>query len=219
MDIIKDVFKRSKINIDKLLKYGFIKENNTYKIIKNIDNDFRFELSINKDNITSVVYDNNTNEIYDNINIDSIDGAFINSLREKYKNILIDIKDNCFDRKYFIYEQSNRIASYIINKYNDYPEFLWDDTPTFGVFRKKKNNKWYGLIGNINKNKIDNENKDIEVMNLKIDEDKINELVCKNGYYRAYHMNKRLWITIVLDDTLKDEEIYNLIDESYNNVR
>lgn len=32
-------------------------------------------------------------------------------------------------------------------------------------------------------------------------------------------MNKKSWITIILDDTLQDETIIKLIDISYKNVR
>lgn len=35
------------------------------------------------------------------------------------------------------------------------------------------------------------------------------------GVFPAYHMNKQNWITIILDDTLSDAEIYSLIDRSF----
>ena len=38
----------------------------------------------------------------------------------------------------------------------------------------------------------------------------------KEGFYKAYHMNKKSWISIILNDTLNNKEIYELIDESYN---
>ena len=53
-------------------------------------------------------------------------------------------------------------------------------------------------------------------INLKLNEDTITNLLNKKGYYKAYHMNKKKWITIILDDTVKDEEIIFYIQESYN---
>ena len=38
----------------------------------------------------------------------------------------------------------------------------------------------------------------------------------ENGFYPAYHMNKKSWITVVLDETLKDATIMELIEKSYN---
>lgn len=46
----------------------------------------------------------------------------------------------------------------------------------------------------------------------------IKELIKMDGFYRAYHMNKKSWISIILDNTLDNEIIYSLIDQSYNNV-
>ncbi|WP_366445193.1 MmcQ/YjbR family DNA-binding protein [uncultured Selenomonas sp.] len=36
-----------------------------------------------------------------------------------------------------------------------------------------------------------------------------------NGCYPAYHINKRCWISIVLDDTMKDDDIWPLLAESH----
>jgi predicted DNA-binding protein (MmcQ/YjbR family) len=38
------------------------------------------------------------------------------------------------------------------------------------------------------------------------------------GIYEAYHMNKKNWITIIFDETLKDSEIESLVDKSYNSI-
>ena len=213
MDIEKSIFTRCNKNIKKLLDYGFIKENDYYKYQKKfLDDDFLAEIIIKDNNVSGNVYDLVSNCLYTNIRLE-VDNGFINSVRNSYKDILIDIKNNCFDNLYFKYQQTNRIVNYIISKYSDYPEFPWDDCN--GIFRNKRNNKWYALIMLINKNKIDNINKEIEVINLKLNEEEIKDLIKKEGYYQAYHMNKKMWITISLDDTLTDKEIIKCIDKSY----
>jgi predicted DNA-binding protein (MmcQ/YjbR family) len=35
------------------------------------------------------------------------------------------------------------------------------------------------------------------------------------GIYPAWHMNKKNWITIVLDDTLSDEQLFGLVNQSF----
>ena len=67
---------------------------------------------------------------------------------------------------------------------------------------------------NINESKLNNGSEDIEIINVKLDKDKILSLLNKKGFYKAYHMNKNNWISIILNDTLKDDEIFKLIDES-----
>lgn len=43
-------------------------------------------------------------------------------------------------------------------------------------------------------------------------------MLLHHGFYEAFHMNKRNWISIVLDNTLSDEEICRWIDNSYEMV-
>ena len=41
------------------------------------------------------------------------------------------------------------------------------------------------------------------------------ELRKKEGIYPAYHMNKKSWITIVLDETVHDDVLFDLLAESH----
>jgi predicted DNA-binding protein (MmcQ/YjbR family) len=56
----------------------------------------------------------------------------------------------------------------------------------------------------------------VEVINLKLDKEKIPELIKRHGFYPAYHMNKKYWISIVLDNIISDKELLTLVEESYN---
>lgn len=216
MTIEEEVFKRCNINYKKIEKYGFKLENNIYIYEKCfLDNEFKAIIKIDNNKITGKVIDLQMNEEYTNIRTE-MNGEFVNKVREEYKLILNDIKNNCFDTKYFIFEQTNRINKYIKDKYNIDPEFLWEKFPGFSIYRNKSNNKWFGLISNIDYSKIDNKTGEIEILNIKLNSDKIKELLNKKGFYKAYHMNKVEWITLLLDDTLEDDEIFKLIDESYN---
>ena len=71
---------------------------------------------------------------------------------------------------------------------------------------------------NLKRGKIENNDniEKVEVINLKLSEEKISQLLNKKGFYKAYHMNKKKWITIILDNTIEDEEIIAYIKESYN---
>jgi len=40
-------------------------------------------------------------------------------------------------------------------------------------------------------------------------------LIQENGIMPAYHMNKQHWITVLLDGTVQDEKVCNLIDMSF----
>ncbi len=217
MTIEEKIFVKTKINFNKILEYGFKKNKNLYEYKKNIMNDtFRVDIKINDTGIVKgKIYDLITKDEYTNFRIENNTGLFKNQVLDEYKKILEDIKNKCFEEENFIYDQSNRIAKLIKEKYGDEPNFEWDKFPFYGVF--KNNNKWYSIIMNIDKSKIEqNFNGEIEIINIKLEPLKIEKLLTKKGFYPAYHMNKKNWITIILDNTISDNDIMNLIDESYS---
>ncbi len=218
MNFEDEIFKKYTVDYEKLLKYGFIKDNNDYKYSKEfMDSNFRADIYITNDGkIKGKVIDLSFDEEYINFRIEEQTGEFVGQVREEYKNILLDIRNNCFATNYFIYEQSNRIAKLINEKYNVTPEFLWETAPNYGVVRNSRSNKWFGIIMNIDKSKIiPEETGEIEVLNVKLDDDVPKYLETK-GIYPSYHMSKKSWVSIILDNTLSDEKIMKLIDISFH---
>lgn len=214
---IEQLLSRVRFNLKALDEYGFIKEDDTYIYSTYIMNDeFRVDISIYNNQLTSKIYDNNTDLEYYSVYVKDNVGSYVGKVREEYYKVIKDVVDNCSSKELFVFNQTNRIATYIILKYKSKPEFLWDKTPTCGVFRHKENDKWFSIIMLVDKYKLDNKtHKNVEVMNLKLDPSEIEELLTKNGYYKAYHMNGKYWISIILDDTLSDKEISELIDKSF----
>ena len=216
MKLIEEIFQKFFVIEENLIPYGFKKDNNKYYYSKLIhNNDFLLEVVIEDNKIDGKLIDKEFNEEYTQINLEVINGSFIASLKEECYKVLIDIRNHCFKNDYFIFPQTNRITELIIERYNVKPEFLWEKFANYGVFRNKRNDKWFGIIMNIPKNKIvGDSDTEIEVINIKVDSYAI-KLQEKNGVYPSYHMNKKNWISIILDDTLSDEEVMGLIDISY----
>lgn len=215
-----ELFKKCVFDYSKLLNYGFKKENNIYYYEKYIlDNNYKICIKIENNNVIGKIYDLIFNDEYLNLNVDS-NLSFNNKIKEEYIKVLKDIKVKCTKESLFVFKQSYEITNYIKRKYKVNPEFLWDKSTGNGVFRNKNNKKWFGIILSVSKDKLDLKYKQeiIEVINLKLDETMIKELIKMDGFYRAYHMNKKSWISIILDNTLDNEIIYSLIDQSYNNV-
>ena len=205
-----------KINYNKLTSNGFQKENNKYYLTKYIlNNKFKIVITITNNSLMGKIYDLSTEEEYTNYLVKELNGKFVESIREEYQLVLEDIKNKCREIKYFKSNQANRISDLINDLYHDKPSFLWQDEP-HGVFRNKENKKWYALIMEVTKDKITMGKELVNIINLKLPPEKILELLEKEGYYQAYHMNKKYWLTIILDDTIKDEEIISLIKISYN---
>ena len=218
MNIETEIFKKAHVNFDKLEKYGFIKKSGEYKYSKIfMEGAFRADIIVDsKGVLTGKVIDLAFNEEYISLRIENNNGKFVSNVRKEYKNILEDIKNNCFENNYFIFPQANRITKLIIETYGDNPEYAWEKFPGFGIFRNPNNKKWYALIMSIDKSKLSSkENGEVEIINVKTDSTKISNLLKKQGFYPAYHMNKQNWISIILDDTIEDDEIFNYIKESH----
>lgn len=218
MSIESDVFKKCTPNNKKLIKYGFKKYKNTYYFSKTfMNNAFRADIAIDgTGQVTGKVIEIELEEEYTNFRIEGNVGEFVGKVREEYRNILQDIANKCFEKEDFIFEQTNRIAKLINEKYKVTPEFLWDKFPGYGVFRNTSSNKWFGIIMNIDRSKIiSDKSGEIEILNVKLDSDVQNYLDVE-GIYPSYHLSKKSWISIILDDTLPDKIIMDLVDISYN---
>lgn len=215
MTIEETIFNRYLIDENKLLECGF---NSDYVYTVDIlDNTFKVIVTYVDKKITGKIIDLSFDEEYTNFRIER-SGEFNLKIRSEYERILLDIRDKTCTKRTYIYDQANRIDKYIFSKYDVAADFPFKSSPYHGVYRNK-DNKWFGILMDIPFNKID-KNKDglIEVINVKINPNDKDNLLKIEGIYEAYHMNKKSWISIILDDTLSDDLISELIDNSYKLV-
>ena len=63
------------------------------------------------------------------------------------------------------------------------------------------------------------EDKTVDVLNIKCDPMMIGSLRMKERFFPAYHMNKENWISILLDGTVSADEIKPLLELSYQLTR
>lgn len=220
MKIEEEILKKKKVNIDKLLEYGFKKDNDSYVYkLPILDGAFKMEVFLDNNQVlTGKLFEKDfEDEEYTNYRIEGVKGDYVGQIKQAFIDVISDIAASCYEDELFIYPQANRIASKIKQIYGDDPEFLWEGYD-HGVFRNNANKKWYGIIMQVKENKIisdGDKNKIIEVMNVKLNEEHLSLLLTKPNYYKAYHMAKGSWITFILNESIKDEEIIELIKESY----
>lgn len=213
MSIESDIFKKSKVNISSLLSYGFVKEKDSYIYKKRIIDDLEARIIFKQGYMRGTIYDLESDDEYIIFRVSHNRGEYASQVKNEYEKLLIDIKEHCFIDTYFRSEQANRLTNLIINTYHDYPDFPWNDDN--GVFRNPINKKWYGLIMDIDYSKLDEDRKGkVQILDLKLDKELITSLINREGFYPAYHMNKKYWITLTLDDTLSDDEIMIYLEQS-----
>ena len=208
-EIIKELNKRRIIS-DKLLTYGFIKNNNKYTYEQLIDD---FKLIVEYDHtLKRKLIDVNTGDEYILIDTNNTLGRYASSIKESVDNIIDDIIKNCTEKELYIFEQTKDLINYIKKTYKDIPDNPWEDENM--VIRHANNKKWYGLIMTIDKSKVTDGNGLIEVLNVKINNP--DSIIDNKRIFPAYHMTKKSWITIILDGRLSNDEVFSLIDISYD---
>ena len=107
------------------------------------------------------------------------------------------------------------LFDYVKKRYGTNPEYLWKSDPHSAVLRHK-NGKWYAILMKIETSKLGlGDERTIDIINVKCDPDMAAVLTQANGFLPGYHMNKRHWITILLDGTVTEEKILDFLDRSY----
>ena len=211
-----EIFKSYQFNQEKAHAYGFVESSGVWIYSCQIlQGDFVMTVSITADNVSFQVFDQETSDLYPQVHMESMTGSFVASVREACLEILYQIRKACFDVQDFICPQTKRIMAQIQEKYGNQLEFLWEKSPDTAVLRHEGNKKWYAVLMKISWDKLDKGKEGlVEAVNLK--HDQVADLLLKKGIYPAFHMNKRYWISVALDDTLSDEEVLELIERSWN---
>ena len=113
-----------------------------------------------------------------------------------------------------------KIISYARDKYATEPEYLWQKTPDAFILRNSKNKKWYALVMRVKKSVLVPDTEGFtDIINLKCEPVTRECLLAEEKAFPAYHMNKKLWISIILDDNIDFQILCNIIDESYELVK
>ena len=210
-----EIFKSYQLNQEKASAYGFVENEEfwTYNC-QILQGEFFMTLSITPDNVSFQVFDQETGDLYPQVHMESMRGSFVASVREACLEILYQIRKACFDVQDFIYPQTKRIVAKVLEKYGNQLEYLWEKSPDTAVLRHEGNQKWYAVVMRIPWNKLEKGREGlVEAVNLK--HDQVADLLSKKGIYPAFHMNKRYWLSLALDDSLQDEEVLELIERSW----
>ena len=218
------IFSTKRPIFSKLIDFGFQQTEGGFVFKQDfMDGDFTAVISISSDGkVDSKAIDNMNDEEYTALHASGIVGGYVGDVRLAYEEILQRIAENCFEDVLFASDQANRITDKIAEIYGVSPDFPWDDETfkPYGVFRHKDSGKWFALIMNIKRKSLvpsADEKQIVDVVNLKKSKDLVEPY--PDGVFPAYHMNHKLWISVLLDDTLSDEEIFILIQSSFNSTK
>lgn len=211
-----EIFKSYQFNKEKARDYGFVESGEVWTYSCQIlQGDFFMTVSITPDNVSFQVFDQETGDLYSQVHMESMRGSFVGSVREACLEILYQIRKACFDVQDFICPQTKRIMAQVQEKYGNQLEYLWEKSPDTAVLRHEDNQKWYAVLMRIPWDKLEKGREGlVEAVNIK--HDQVADFLSQKGIYPAFHMNKRYWLSLALDDTLSDEMVLKLIERSWN---
>lgn len=111
-----------------------------------------------------------------------------------------------------------QIFDYVIHQYGIEPSYPFGRHPDIATLRhQNKKNKIFALIMQVSADKLGiNSDKSIEIINLKCVPEVIIALSSDPSILPAYHMNKEHWFSLRLDSTFPKEQVYQMIDWSYD---
>ena len=210
-----EIFKAYQFNRKKAKEYGFVENQGVWTHSSTIlQGDFLMMVTVEDGVLGFQVYDQETGDLYPQVHMTSMRGTFVGSVREACLEVLYEIRKSCFDVQDFIYPQTKRIMTRVQEKYENQLEYLWEKSPDTAILRHENNQKWYAVLMKISWDKLEKGREGlVEAVNLK--HDQVSDLLSQNGIYPAFHMNKRYWISLPLDDTLTDEKVLELFERSW----
>ena len=210
-----EIFKAYQFNSKKAKEFGFVENQGVWTYSSTIlQGDFLMMVTVEDGDLSFHVYDQETGELYPQVHMESMRGTFVGSVREACLEVLYSIRKACFEVEEFLCPQTKRIMALVQEKYGNQLEYLWEKSPDTAVLRHEDNQKWYAILMRIPWDRLDKGREGlVEAVNLK--HDQVADLLSQIGIYPAFHMNKRYWISLPLDDTLTDEKVLELFERSW----
>ena len=139
-------------------------------------------------------------------------GGFVSTIRAYAQELADEVVQNCFA----VSDVKTLLLDYVKEAYGTEPEAPWGYLKEYHTLNTARRHKWYGLFMLIPYRYlgVDLDGK-VHVLNVKAKPDDIPQIIDHVHYFPSYHMNKKYWISILLDSTADVEEIKSLLDKSY----
>ena len=210
-----EIFDKNIFNSKFAIAYGFSKIGDYYVLQSDIDvENFNVIVKIGKDFFEVNVIELPFNEEYILFNVLDSKGKFVSKIRKKVNELIEDIVKSCFTSL----DYRKILLDYVKEKYGTIPEEPWEDN-NHATIKTPNSKKWYGIFMSLPYKTLGlDKGGKIDVLNVKLNPEVIESLIDKKHFFPAYHMNKKYWITILLDSYTDLNLVKSLIDESFNLV-
>lgn len=143
-------------------------------------------------------------------------GAFVGSVRAAVFEALTDLRAQAFEPDVFRSPGARTILRYARERYGDAPEFLWKRFPRNAVLRRADAKRWYAVLLEIPAEKLGLPGGGrLEILDVRVPTDRLPGLIDGVSVFPGYHMNKRHWVTLRLDEPLANDLLLRHLDNSH----
>ena len=108
------------------------------------------------------------------------------------------------------------IREYLFRQYGAEGTKAFKEDPGIVVFARPDNGKWFAATKNIRCSSVDVPGDGrIDILNVQLNPRWISSLRVREGFRPAWHMNRNKWVTVLLDGSVSDDEIRDLLEKAY----
>ena len=215
--LFEEIFFYFCLNEEKLAPYGFVQDGGNWRYDTTImEGEFALSVTVDKNgNADTSLVEVETEYEYC-LYKTSASGTYVGSVRAAIADELAKIVAYCYEPSAYKSRQAVMLIAHAREMYGTELEFLWEKFPSYAVWRRNDNAKWYGVIGTVQRSKLGFDTDELaEIVDMQIEQENMGALMEQEHYYPGWYMSKKTWYTIVLDDTVPDCELKRRFDESY----
>lgn len=112
------------------------------------------------------------------------------------------------------------IYAYAEDQFGALPEYLWAKYPAYSVLRCTATKKWFAALLDVPADKLGLPGEAVmEILDIKCNPLMLGSLLEMPGILPGYHMNKNSWVTVLLDGSVPRDQVFALLDMSYDLVK
>lgn len=200
---------------ESLTAYGFQKQSLGYSCQYSLhQGEYLCEIQVVNDELSVFVYETAEHEEFLPFYIKQNQGAFVSEIRAEVDELIARLLKQCFTES----EVKQELLSYAKEYFQTMPEYPWEGI-SHCVLKSAVKKKWYAIFMRTPYQTLGIERKgSIDIVNVKANPSLITQLIDKQRYFPAYHMNKKYWVTILLDRNTDIEKAKELLRGSYSLV-
>ena len=209
------LFESGELNLEKLLKNGFTETTDGYYKESPLL-DFLLRVNITREGkVNAELFDPEADAPYTLHLVANAQGNFVGEVRKAYEEALLSLAETCFDKAVHKSSFTKDLIKCAKERYDEDCEYLWERYPDCCVLRRKDNQKWYAVVMTVAGNKVGLSTENIvEIVDLLAEAEFVNSLIHRRGFAPAWHMNKKSWITLLLDGSVEFSVIAEMLEKS-----